>query len=294
MCPGSFRLQGRGKESAEPPKILDAEGIGKVCGIRGCPAVGRFVGSFSQAFRRTPVSIALMMVAGASFLGLFLLSGSRGGGGDVVSGLWFDSGDWAARPWTLLTYALVNPGPLALLCNLIGLYFFAMALESRWGSRRFGWAFAAVVASFSFAAWIGAMILGKPYVLNSMGPAVAAVVVAWGAVYPRTPVMLYAVLPIEGRWIAWGTGVLATVALSYGNPPMALFLALPFVLSALYGAGRLRLPEVGRRGKGKRSHDYEGLDWDRRREAEAERRRLKELFERSWRESDDEPGAKSS
>lgn len=250
------------------------------------------MGSFSQAFRRTPVSIGLMVVAGATFLGLFLLSGSRSAV-DLVSGLWFDSAAWPARPWTLVTYALVNPGPMALLGNLIGLYFFAMDLESRWGSKRFGWAFVAVTALFAIAAWAGALILGRAYVLSSMGPSVAAVVVAWGATYPRRQVMLYAVLPIEGRWIAWGTGVLATVALAYGNPPMAVFVGLPFVLAALYASGRLRLPALVSRSRAKRARDYEGLDWDRRREAEAERRRLKELFERSWRESDDEPGAKS-
>ncbi len=238
-----------------------------------------------------PASYLLLGVAFAFFVALWLLSGGPAAA-RLLDSLVFEAPDGLSKPWTMLTYVLANPGPGAILGVVIGLFFFGSSLERSYGTARFLKFFFGITLLTAAMGALGAFVLGIGFLIWSMGIPVACVVVAWATRNPGASVLLWFVLPIKAVWIGWMAFVFTLVSFTYHQPGMAVFLAVPFVVSWAYAAGKLLVPNlrVGRsRGK-QMETDYEGLDWERRREAEAERRRLKELFERSWKDDPDIEG----
>lgn len=233
---------------------------------------------------RSPASYVLLGLAFALWLVIWLLSGGPAAL-ELCERLWFDSEMALARPWTFITYPLVHVGVGMILFAAIGLYFFAASLERAWGTSRFLVGFFVITVLTSVSIFVGTMIFGRPYTLASMGMPISCIIVAWATNNPTATVMLWFVLPLKAIWIGWITFVLALVGYSYGYPEMAAFVFVPFAVTWAYASGRLRLPSP--RG-GRREGDYSGIAWEKRRQAEEERRRLKELFERSWPEDDDE------
>jgi membrane associated rhomboid family serine protease len=224
----------------------------------------------------------------AWFLVFFLASGGSGAAALALAMSW-ESQAAFREPWTFLTYSLVNLSPVAVLFECVAVYFFLAPLERSWGIARTAGFFGVAVAAFPLAAWLGAAVLGKNFLLSSAALPVTAAIVAWAARSPGATILLFAVLPLKAVWVAIGASVLAVLSIAYGTPLMAPFLAAPLGLAWPYAAGRLRAPSSGAPKRRRAVEgDYEGIDWNKRREAESERRRLKELFERSWGESDDD------
>ena len=100
------------------------------------------------------------------------------------------------RPWTLVTYAFLHAGFLHVLFNMIALFFFGPRLESALGGRRFlGLYFtslgAAALASLltPFAAIVGA------------SGAVFGVLFGFAKYWPRDRIYLWAIVPVEARWL---------------------------------------------------------------------------------------------
>ena len=91
-----------------------------------------------------------------------------------------------------------------LFVNMLGLFFFAPALERRWGSRTF-W-------KFYMIAGIGAGVMHaiislvfqlpelRAYIIGASG-AIYAVLLAFAAYYPNQPVYVYGVLPIKVKYL---------------------------------------------------------------------------------------------
>lgn len=103
-----------------------------------------------------------------------------------------------SRPWTAVTYMFVHAGFAHLLFNMIGLFFFGPRLEERLGARDF--------LALYFLSGLGGALFSLIFQPES------AVVGASGAVYgvlfgfayfwPREPIYIWGVLPIESRWLA--------------------------------------------------------------------------------------------
>lgn len=235
---------------------------------------------------RAPAAFTLLGVAFVFWLAIWLLSGGTGAA-RLLESLVFQTEGWIQRPWTALTYIFANPAPLAILFVGIGLFFFGAALERSWGTRRFIGFFASIAALTALVSLVGSAVLGTPYVMSTMGMPISCAIIAWASMNPSATVLLWMVLPIKAVWIGWITFILALVSFTYAIPGMAPFLAVPLVSSWAYASGRLRLPSMPTARTRGREGDYGGVDWEKRRQAEDERRRLKELFERSWRDDTD-------
>lgn len=101
--------------------------------------------------------------------------------------------------WRLLTYMFIHVQILHLAFNMLALWFFAPALEDRWGTRRF-WTFyltAGVGAGLVHTAV--ALLTGQEaysYVIGASG-AIFAVMLAYAAYYPEAVVMIYGVFPMK-------------------------------------------------------------------------------------------------
>lgn len=103
--------------------------------------------------------------------------------------------------WTPLTYAFVHSleDLFHLLFNLLLVFFFGPALETRWGLRRFV-AFYAMGALGGAAAFIAFnVIVGQDARVVGASGAVLALIVAWGLIYPNIPVYFFGILPLKGK-----------------------------------------------------------------------------------------------
>ena len=127
----------------------------------------------------------------------------------LVSGLLMESAvlrvDAAmqGQVWRLFTYGLVHSplDPGHLIWNCIGLYFFGLDLERRFGAARFA-AFlgVAVVAGGVFVV-VGNLLGISAGAALGFSAGVEACVVAWALLHWSFPVRFNMILPITGKWL---------------------------------------------------------------------------------------------
>jgi membrane associated rhomboid family serine protease len=111
------------------------------------------------------------------------------------------------RPWSAVTYMFLHGGLTHLLFNMLGLYFFGPALESRLGSRRF--------LVLYFLAGFGGAVLSAVFPYTRYLPIVGASGAIYGVMlgfawfWPRERIYLWGIVGIEARVL-----VIAMTALS--------------------------------------------------------------------------------
>jgi membrane associated rhomboid family serine protease len=113
------------------------------------------------------------------------------------------------QPWGIFTYMFVHAGLAHIFFNMLGLFFFGPRLEMQLGGKYFirlyilsglgGAAF-----SFLFAPMAG--------VVGASG-AVFGVLLGFAYFWPREPIYIWGILPIESRWLV---GMLAAASLFSG------------------------------------------------------------------------------
>jgi membrane associated rhomboid family serine protease len=118
---------------------------------------------------------------------------------------------WAVllRPWTVVTYMFLHGGIGHLFFNMLGLFFFGPRLERQLGGRRFVWLYflsGLGGAAFSFAFARHSAVVGA-------SGAVFGVLLGFAHFWPREPIYIWGVLPVEARWLVT---VLAAAALWSG------------------------------------------------------------------------------
>ncbi len=108
------------------------------------------------------------------------------------------------RPWTILTAMFAHGGIMHLFFNMLGLYFFGSAVESRLGARRF--AILYFVSGFT-GALASTVLPHTPIIGASAG--VFGVMFAFAKFWPDTPIYIWAVFPVPARILVIVTTVLA-------------------------------------------------------------------------------------
>lgn len=107
------------------------------------------------------------------------------------------------QPWRLVTYMFMHGGFFHLLFNMLWLWWMGRAVEERLGPRTF---FAIYFGSGIGGALLDvllAQVFGIAYVVGASG-AVFGVMVAFAMLYPRMPIMLILLPPIEARYVVAG------------------------------------------------------------------------------------------
>ena len=240
-------------------------------------------------YRRSmmPLSLIGIGITIASLIFWWGLAGSR----SVVSAasaFEFASGDWYSRPWTLIAYVLVSWDLIGVLAICIGFYYFAGAIERSWGTAKYGTFMGILVVLCPLSLWLGYLATGSETILTSFGLPLACAVVAFATLYPRQQILVWAIIPIQARWIGWFTAVATVFYYGRGAPIVGLSAGLPIIFAWAVAGRKLKLPRLPqRRPRSVRDPDYHGLDVRRREDVEAERRKLKELFERSFGDEDE-------
>lgn len=108
------------------------------------------------------------------------------------------------RPWTLVTYMFIHAGFGHLLFNMLGLYFFGPRVEERLGGRRF-------ITLYLVSGLVGALLsVVTPYarIVGASG-AVFGVMLGFARYWPREPIYLWGILPVEARVLVVATTVLS-------------------------------------------------------------------------------------
>lgn len=108
-----------------------------------------------------------------------------------------------ARPWTFLTYSLLNGSILTLFFSGLWWWFIGGSLERTWGTHRFvvNWLIIALVTSVSL--WLGSVLRGIPLLVGGWYLPMTGLTVAWGILYANQEISLYGIIPVKGQWLAW-------------------------------------------------------------------------------------------
>jgi membrane associated rhomboid family serine protease len=195
----------------------------------------------SPSYRITPWVGRLIIANAVVLLLLMTLFTSR----EVLQLLQFSPRTVLSRPWTFLTYMFVHGGLLHLLANMLMLFVFGTAVESRMGSRNFlmYYLFCGIGAAVFSLLLAGVMPVSA--FVGASG-AVLGVAVAFAAYWPDAEVIVFPIpVPIKARTLVIGLVVLDVIGSQlWPNDGIA---HLAHVGGALFGYLFFRIQSLSRR-----------------------------------------------
>lgn len=109
------------------------------------------------------------------------------------------------RPWTLVTYMFLHVGFQHIFFNMLGLFFFGPRLEMELGSNKFLMLYfvsgiTGALVSFAFSP--------MTQIVGASG-GVFGVELGFAYFWPRMPIYIWGVIPIEARWLVVGMTILS-------------------------------------------------------------------------------------
>jgi membrane associated rhomboid family serine protease len=195
----------------------------------------------SPSYRITPWVGRLIIANAVVLLLLMTLFTSP----QVVQLLQFSPRTAFTQPWTFFTYMFVHAGLLHLLANMLMLFVFGTAVESRLGSRHFilYYLFCGVGAAVFSLLLAGLMPIGA--FVGASG-AVLGIAVAFAVFWPDAELIVFPIpVPIKARTLVIGLVVLDIVASQlWPNDGVA---HIAHVGGALFGYLFFRLQSLSRR-----------------------------------------------
>ncbi|MDR8390327.1 rhomboid family intramembrane serine protease [Aliifodinibius sp. S!AR15-10] len=107
------------------------------------------------------------------------------------------------QPWRLVTYMFLHAGGFHLIFNMLWLWWMGRSVEQTLGPRTFcviyfGSGIGGALLDIAFAQFVGINL-----VIGASG-AVFGVMVAFAMLFPRMPIMLFLLPPIEARYVVAG------------------------------------------------------------------------------------------
>ncbi|MGH7562581.1 MAG: rhomboid family intramembrane serine protease [Gemmatimonadales bacterium] len=114
------------------------------------------------------------------------------------------------RPWTVVTYMFLHGGLTHLLFNMLSLYFFGPRLEDRVGSGHF-------IRLYAVSGILGALlslVFSPNAAIIGASGAVFGVMLGFAYFWPRDPIYIWGVFPIEARWLIAFMTVMALLGAS--------------------------------------------------------------------------------
>jgi membrane associated rhomboid family serine protease len=148
--------------------------------------------------------------------------------------------------WQPFTYMFVHASIYHLLVNMIGLFFFGVAVERRMGSREF-LLFYLLTGTLAGLFSLGAYVAGGYWTTLLVGAsgAIFAVLLAFAAMYPREKIYIWGLLPVRSPFLVIGYAVfeLGSQILSNDNVAHLTHLA-GFFFAYLYLVIRLGIHPI--------------------------------------------------
>ena len=133
----------------------------------------------------------------------------------IRASLAMDPAAFITQPWGVVTYLFVHDGILHLATNMLGLYLFGTAVESRMGSKAFLTYYLYCGVGAALASIALAFVMGPHPVIGASG-AVLGVAVAFANYWPDAEILVFPVpFPIRARTLVIGLAVMDLVAARY-------------------------------------------------------------------------------
>lgn len=147
-----------------------------------------------------PVTKSVIIVVGITFLLMLVLTSLRIF--PVQSFLVLDTSNIFYRPWTLMTYPFVND-LLSVIFAPLWLWFVGGSVERTWGSRRYG-LFIFLVITITGLSMTGAgYLIGTGVIVAGLWMSLLGLTWVWAELNPFREVMLWGIIPVKARWLAW-------------------------------------------------------------------------------------------
>lgn len=116
------------------------------------------------------------------------------------------------QPWRLFTYMFLHAGAWHIIFNMLWLWWMGRSVEQTLGPRSFTVIYLGSGVGGALLDVLFAQFLGINYVIGASG-AVFGVMVAFAILYPRMPIHLFLLPPIEARYVVAGLIALNLLAL---------------------------------------------------------------------------------
>jgi len=131
---------------------------------------------------------------------------------DIHSLLSMNPGAIASRPWGVVSYLFVHSGIIHLATNMLGLYLFGTAVESRMGSRAFALYYLYCGIGAAVFSLLLSLVIPQSPIIGASG-AVLGIAVAFAMYWPDAEILVFPIpLPIKARTLVIVLAVMDLVA----------------------------------------------------------------------------------
>lgn len=182
-----------------------------------------FGSAFKRGFMRIPPVIRTIIAINVVIFVLQAIIGNIQIGGQnlnryIIQYLAFDPSLWNAitQPWRFLTYMFLHGGGFHLLFNMLWLWWMGRSVEESIGPRSFAVLFFGAGIGGAFFHIALSFLYGTNLVIGASG-AVFGVMVAFAFMFPRAPIMLIFLPPIEARFVVAGLIVFDVLFIGAGD-----------------------------------------------------------------------------
>src|SRR6266849_169284 len=123
----------------------------------------------------------------------------------MISALMFVPEHILVRPWTLISYMFLHGGMGHIFFNMLGLFFFGPRLELVLGGPRF---LLLYFISGIAGALLSFLVTPTVPIIGASG-AIFGVMLGFAYFWPREPIYVWGIFPIQARWLVVGMSVLS-------------------------------------------------------------------------------------
>lgn len=177
-----------------------------------------FVDGIKRGYRMLPPAIRVLITL---CVGVFIVQaiGGRSFNRFLVTWFAFDP-SWEvaiSQPWRWVSYMFLHGSGFHLLFNMLWLWWMGRPVEERVGPRSFTVLYLGAGIGGGLLNVALATIFGNTPVIGASG-AVYGVMVAFAVLYPRTPIMLFLLPPLEARYVVAGLIFFDFLFVGAGDP----------------------------------------------------------------------------
>lgn len=130
--------------------------------------------------------------------------------------------------WRIVTFLLDDPGNGNIFFSFIAIYLYYMIgtnLENHWGAFRFNLYMFVGLLGHVLAAIVLALLTDGTYIVG-ISYLNYSLFFAFAATYPNVEFLLFFVLPVKAKWLAWLDGIFFLYSFFMGNLPIRVSILL--------------------------------------------------------------------
>lgn len=176
-----------------------------------------FGNTFKRGFMRMPIAIRTIIAINAVIFIIQLVVGPNINS-LIIGTLGFspDPSIAITQPWRIITYGFLHGDFMHFLFNMLWLWWMGRAVEDTIGPRSFLTIYFSALVAGALFHFSSAFIFDYSLVIGASA-AVNGIMVAFAVLFPRTPIMLFLLPPIEARYLVAGLVAIDILLLNSGS-----------------------------------------------------------------------------